>query len=679
MINCDHIRSIDHRIVSASLSGHGMWSLFNRWEMGDKMGETCGRNNNSTTEEVSLVVFNNRLDADVKKSLETKKEKISQENHPRISDYAVSKITSQIQMCIATNIRGCVEVTRPRDYNYREKYDLTVDTNPLNYMEHRGIEMIEIEPISAVDKVKSVNVVGPYINIKIDEKKVGGDILQQVLDLGENYGKSSEGDPKVVVIDYSSPNIAKKMTVAHLRSTIIGQSLMNLQEAIGNVPFGINHIGDWGSQFGGVFYKYLENMQDNPESFQHSLQENPTEVLLKIYREFNEQKKADPELNKRARELWHRVEKGDSELVALWQKFREWSLEEFAKTYVRLGITFDAIQGESFYEDKMSEVLEEAIKAGVLQQNDDNSIVFPSQELIDGKGRMNNQIMLDKDNQPKDEILQKPDGGTVYLTRDLAAIRYRAQELGADEVYYVIGKEQDTHCIKLFNMAKQLGYFVLEDVRHVSFGHLNVDGRKMKSREGKVVLLDELLDSAVESAKKGMQERNELLIEHWTGDDEERARSIGTSALIFDDLSQFREKDMEFNFDVAEKITDSGSVKVQYTHARLNKLIEKSGVDFDNFELKVPGEISPQEKTILMDIMWFPIIVHSAAEKAEPHRVANYLSDFARTINSFYKTCSVLNESDETTRNFRLALVKASKQVIENAAELLHITMPGEV
>jgi len=618
--------------------------------------------------------LNKTVDEKTKNALERKKRQFVEKNIPPIGVYVVTELINEISRLVNRSPGQGMVPEKIKDSNYREKYDLSINVHNNGMMDN-----FDLSDIGALKHIKLADKVGPYINIGIDEQSIGTDILNQVLDLGEKYGTSSDGDPKVVIIDYSSPNIAKKMTVAHLRSTIIGQSLMNLQEAVGNISFGINHIGDWGSQFGGIFYMYFKHMEENAPLFQQMIAENPANTLLEIYREYNKESKDNPEMVETARTLWRKMEEGDTELTALWQQFREWSLEEFAGTYGRLGIEFDAIQGESFYEDKMTDVLQEAIKQGVLKYDEDDSIILPSQTLIDGKGNMNDKIMLGKDNLPKGEILQKPNGGSVYLTRDLAAIRYRACELGADEVYYVIGKEQGDHCIKLFNMAKQLGYFALSDVRHISFGHLNVDGRKMKSREGQVVMLDDLMDSAIDSARRGIQERRADIGAAWTESDEARAKAIGISALIFDDLRQSYEKDMEFNFNIAEKIVDSGSVKIQYTHARLRKLIEENDDSFIDRLVSLPAEISPQEKNILTEVMWFPVVVKEAADKASPHKVAAYLTELARVVNSFYESSLVSRATDENTKVFRINLVKAAKQVMENAARLLHIELPGEI
>jgi len=401
---------------------------------------------------------------------------------------------------------------------------------------------------------------------------------------------------------------------------------------------------------------------------------------MRIYRAFNERKDSDQNAVAKARELFLKLENGDPELVTLWAQFREWSLRDFGPAYDRLRVHFDAIQGESFYEDRMVDVVEDAVDKRVLSTNSEGSIVFPSQPVTDPtNGKTNERIMLDANGNPRAELIVKPNGGTVYLTRDIAAIQYRTQELGADNILYVIGKEQQAHCLVLFAMADQAGYAPLGGAEHVSFGHLNVDGRKMKSREGKVVLLNEMLDESIAAATAMIMDRKQARDDNSPLNEAELeiARKIGISALIFNDLRQDRQKDIEFNADVARSVEAGGSTYIQYTDSRLGSILEKVGEPEELAD--VPEALSDIEKLMLADISRLPIVIAEASRSHSPHKLATYLTNFCQSVNLFYRDIPVANASTQAEQNFRLHLVKAAKQVIRNTSDLLHLELPGRM
>ena len=328
----------------------------------------------------------------------------------------------------------------------------------------------------------------------------------------------------------------------------------------------------------------------------------------------------------------------------------------------------------------MRPAVEDAVRAGVLRVNSDGAVIFPAQPLTHPTtGAVNDRVMLDADGELRDEIIVKPTGGTVYLTRDLAAIRYRAEELGADKILYVIGKEQQAHCLELFAMAAQLGYVALGNAEHISFGHLNVDGRKMKSRAGKIALLNDILDESTEAAANMLSDRkaahgNQELL---TPEELEIARQVGTSAIIFNDLRQGREKDIEFDPDTAKTLEAGSSAYVQYTHSRLSSILTKVGEPIQLEEM--PAELSTHEKTILFEVARLPQIIQDAAQLNAPHKVATYLTGFCQAVNLFYHEQPVAKANTATERNFRLHLVKAARQVIRNSADLLHLELPDRM
>lgn len=637
-----------------------------------------------------LLEMNRRLDLEVKERLGETIAAISAEHLPSPGDYLAVRLDGEIRQAVEggdelTRDAESLPITPPTKKNeLTQGVDLAF--NVAGVARERGVGPVNLadetaKRVLSIDAVKESTNIGPFVNIELDYDIVAPRVLSEVAAFGKTYGMSRDGEPELVLVDYSSPNVAKNMTVAHLRSTIIGHALIKLQHAAGNIPFGINHIGDWGTQFGNIIYQYRKEVAERGDEFLAELDANPTATLMKIYRQFNEDTKDDknPDAIAEAREIFLQLEQGDPELVELWSKFREWSLVDFGPSYARLGINFDAIQGESFYEDRMPSTVSEALEAGVLRLNEEGAVVFPSQPLADPRtGAINDKLMLSQEGEPRDEIIVKPSGGTVYLTRDLAAARYRSQELGADKVLYVIGKEQRVHCLELFAMAEQLGYFALGDAVHISFGHLNMDGRKMKSREGKVVLLNDILDEMTEAA-------DDLLTSRYGGDeaaaelleDQDIARQIGTSALVFNDLRQDRENDIEFNPEAAKTLEVGGSVYVQYTNARLRRLLEKAG-PLEPMQ-EVPELLTDGERLLVSEMARFPLVIADAARTNNPHKVANFLSQFCRTASSFYHDTPIIKAESHAERVFRLHVVAAATQVIENAADILHIELPEKM
>jgi arginyl-tRNA synthetase len=633
-----------------------------------------------------LLHQNEALDVQVKQALTDKIQQVSAEVLPRTEDYFLARTFGSLLADIDRSgyDSSLTTVGPPVQKNELTK-GIDIAFNVVGMARARSLSPQDVAidigaHVRSNEANSSVEVVGPFVNIELDHAQSALQIISEIEGLKNKYGHFRDDlDPKIVVIDYSSPNVAKNMTVAHLRSTIIGHSLVKIHEAAGDIPFGINHIGDWGTQFGNIIYQYKSELARRGDAFLVELEIDPTATLMRIYREFTANLPNDPNLADAGRAMFHKLEEGDPELVELWDKFRKWSLRDFGPAYTRLGVNFDAIQGESFYEDKMAPTVDDAIQKGVLRTNDDGAVVFPSQPLINHSGKPNNRIMLDQNGEPRDEIIVKPSGGTVYLTRDLAAIAYRSAELHADKVLYVIGKEQEPHTMELFAMATQMGYLTLGNLVHISFGHLNVEGRKMKSRAGKVVLLNDILDESQEAAMdmilKRKAERGDGT--PLTAKEIITARQIGLSALIFNDLRQDRRRDIEFNPDMATNIEEGGSVYIQYTDARLTRVIEKVG---QVGELTtIPAEISDDERSILLEMARLPFVIKEASEQNMPNKLATYLTDLCQSINAFYNEKPVVNAPTEEERIFRTHLLKAAKQVIENTSRLLHIELPGEM
>lgn len=631
-----------------------------------------------------LAEQNLQIDTDIKSALAAKIETVGNIELPSSADYFTNRLRASVEATIdASGFDHTRTSIGPANKKANPGGNSDIAFNVAGMAKEASIvPTIAAEAISEEldnnELIQAARHIGSFVNIELDFTKVGPMVLGEVDALQDQYGHYRDySPPEVVIIDYSSPNVAKNMTVAHLRSTIIGQSLMKIHEAAGDITFGINHIGDWGTQFGNIIYEYRKELAEKGQAFTDELEANPTATLLRIYRQFTARKDDDPEAVKEAQEIFLKLEQGDPELVTLWDQFRTWSLEAFGPSYDRLGIQFDGIQGESFYEDRMPPTIQDALQRGVLRVNEEGAVVFPAQPVTNPvTGAVNPNVMLDTHGELHDELIVKPSGGTVYLTRDLAALKYRGQELDADRVLYVIGKEQQAHCLKLFEMADQLDYMCIGNALHVSFGHLNIDGRKMSASKGKIALLDTILDESVVAAAKMIETRK-----NEAGDDSEltteeleTARKVGIAAVIFNDLKQNREKDIEFNPDTARTLEAGSSAYIQYTNSRLTGILAKVGEPAPLTEM--PETLHTNERAILVDIARFPEVIKEAARHNSPHRVATYLTELCQTVNLFYHEQPVAKAGSAAEKNFRLNLVKASQQVIKNASSLLHIELP---
>ena len=370
------------------------------------------------------------------------------------------------------------------------------------------------------EAVSSVKAVGPYLNFYLDKGKVSAEVLGEILSKKENYGKSDIGNKRNIPLDMSSPNIAKPMSMGHLRSTVIGNALANIVEKLGYNPVKINYLGDWGTQFGRLITAY--KLWGDEEK----VRANPIAELNELYVRFHEELEEDPELESVGRQWFRKLEAGDEEAVQLWRWFRKESLNEFNAIYDRLGITFDSMDGEAFFNDKMDEVID---------------ILTEKELLIEDQGAQ--VVRLDEyDLQPA--LIKKQDGATLYITRDIAAALYRKRTYDFDEALYVVGQDQIYHFNQLKAVLNKMGYEWEEDIHHIIFGLISIDGAKMSTRRGKVVLLEDVLNEAVERALLLINEKNPTL-----SNKEEVAEQVGVGAVLFHDLQHDRRNDFNFNLD----------------------------------------------------------------------------------------------------------------------------------
>lgn len=490
-----------------------------------------------------------------------------------------------------------------------------------------------------------IEAVGPYVNVFFNRQTVSNEVLNKILDEKGEYGQLNFGQEKTVVIDYSSPNIAKPFSMGHLRSTMIGNALKQICEKCGYEVEGINYVGDWGTQFGKLITAYKKWGDEE------LVKEDPIRELFKLYVHFHEEVKQYPELEEEGRAWFKKLEDGNDEAVYLWNWFRHESLKEFSRIYELLGVEFSNFQGEAFYNDKMDDLVT------LLEEND-------LLEESDGAQVVN----LEAEGMPPC-LIKKSDGATLYATRDLTAALYRQNTYKFDKALYVVGDEQSLHFSQFFTVLKKLGFQWVEGMAHVPFGLILKDGKKMSTRKGKVVLLEEVLEEAITLAKQNIEEKNPNL-----KNKDEVARQVGVGAVIFHDLKNERIHNIEFSLENMLKFEGETGPYVQYTHARTCSLLKKGDMDIEKQELQLTDDIS---WTVIKLLHRFPQVIETAFAKYEPSHIAKYLLDVAQAFNKYYGNVRILEENAE--KESRLALVNAVAVVLKEGLRLLGIEAPEEM
>ncbi|MED1624256.1 arginine--tRNA ligase [Bacillus pseudomycoides] len=490
-----------------------------------------------------------------------------------------------------------------------------------------------------------VEAVGPYVNVFFNRHIVSDDVLKAILVEKEEYGQGYFGREKTVVIDYSSPNIAKPFSMGHLRSTMIGNSLKHIAEKCGYEVVGINYIGDWGTQFGKLITAYKK--WGNEEL----VKEDPIRELFKLYVHFHEEVKEYPELEEEGRAWFKKLEDGDEEAVFLWNWFRHESLKEFSRIYELLGVEFTNFQGEAFYNDKMGDFVDILEEKGLLEESDGAQVVN-----------------LEKEDMPPC-LIKKSDEATLYATRDLTAALYRQNTYEFDKALYVVGAEQSLHFTQFFTVLKKLGYNWVDGMAHVPFGLILKDGKKMSTRKGKVVLLEEVLEEAITLAEQNIEEKNPDLKQK-----EEVAKQVGVGAVIFHDLKNERMHNIEFSLEKMLKFEGETGPYVQYTHARACSILRKENAEFETEAFQLNDDHSWSTIKLLNR---FPQVVETAFFKNEPSHIAKYLLDVAQAFNKYYGNVRILEEDKE--KESRLALVYAVTIVLKEGLRLLGMGAPEEM
>ena len=507
------------------------------------------------------------------------------------------------------------------------------------------------EKIELTDEIEKVEVAGGYLNFFINKSELAVEVLKEISKT-EQYGKSELGKEKNIVIDYSAPNIAKQFHIGHLRSTVIGGALYNIYKYLGYNVTGVNHLGDYGTQFGKLIEGYKMWGKE------YNIEKDPINELTKIYIRINEACKENEKILENCRNNFKKLEDGDQECVEIWKKFRELSLQEFQKVYDLLGSKFDSWNGESFYSDKMPEVIDILQKTGKLVESQGAKIID-----LEDKG-INTPCIIEKSN-----------GSTTYATRDLAAILYRARTYDFDKALYVTSYEQVLHFKQVFEVAKLLGLDekYTKGLEHVSFGMVLLPTGKMSTREGNVIRLDELLKEAISRAKEIIEQKNPEL-----ENKEDVAKKVGIGAVIFNDLSASRIKDEVFDWDTILNFQGETGPYIQYTYVRTKSVLEKAEYLPKIEEVKTEMLTDECSQEILKLIYNFQDILVQVTDKNEPSILSRYLIDLAKAYSSFYNENKIIVE-DKDIQNARVYLTYATSAVLKQGAKLLGIEMPEKM
>ena len=496
---------------------------------------------------------------------------------------------------------------------------------------------------SAFEKVVAT---GPYVNFFLDKSKISDQVIKSVIEAGADYGQQDEGHGQNITIDLSSPNIAKPFSVGHLRSTVIGDALSNIFRKMGYNTIKINHLGDWGKQFGLLMVAYKK------WGSKEAVEANPIDELLKLYVRINAEIENDPALDEEGRLWFKKLEDGDPEATELWQWFRDESLVEFNRIYKLLGVEFDSLNGEAFYNDKMDEAVQILEEKGLLKESKGASIVE-----------------LDDVNLPP-AMIKKSDGATLYITRDIATAIYRARTYNFVKNIYAVGQEQSNHFRQLKAVLKKMGFDWSDDMIHVDFGLVTKNRQKLSTRKGNIILLEPTLQEAISRAKAQIEEKNPEL-----ENKEEVAHAVGVGAVKFYDLKTDRRNGYDFDLEAMVSFEGETGPYVQYAYARIQSILRKA-----NFTPSADATYSlsdPESWEIIKLLQDFSRVVKRAAENYDPSLIAKYAINLAQAFNKYYAHTRILDESPE--RDSRLALSYSTAVVLKEALRLLGVDAPEKM
>lgn len=501
------------------------------------------------------------------------------------------------------------------------------------------------ESIEAKDAISKVEPAGGYVNFFVNKSQLAKNVINDVLTQGKKYGHSELGKDKTVVIDFSSPNIAKPFHIGHIRTTVIGNALYKIYDSQGYNTVRVNHLGDYGTQFGKLIVAFKK--WGNKEA----VESNPIPELLKLYIQFHDEAEKHPEMEDEARAWFTKLENDDKEAKDLWQWFRDESLKEFSRVYDLLDIEFDSYAGESFYSDKMDRVIDIIKDKGLLEESEGTNIVN-----------------LEEYNMTP-ALITKKDGSTLYMTRDLAAALYRKENYDFEKCIYVVGSQQSLHFQQLFKVLELIGFEWAKDMVHVPFGMVALEEGTMSTRKGRVVFLESVLRQAIEKTKETMLAKNSN-----AENVDEIAKQVGVGAVVFQELSNSRIKDYTFSWERTLSFEGETGPYVQYTHARCCSVLRKANMDVTaDVDYSVLSDADSSE--VLKLIASFNDSILAAMRKNEPHIVTRFVLDLAQAFNKFYHDNPILVDDIEV-KKARVALVAATKQTIENALSILGMGAP---
>jgi arginyl-tRNA synthetase len=502
-----------------------------------------------------------------------------------------------------------------------------------------------VRPAAVVD----TKAIGGYFNVWYNPTVLAESVLPDVMAAGAAYGSSGDGRGRTICMDYSHPNIAKPFGVGHLRSTVIGHALKNVFEKLGYTTVGINHLGDWGTQFGKLIVAFRDWGSES------ELASRPIRHLYDLYVRFHQEAESDPELEIRARAEFKKLEDGDKGNLTLWQRFRDLSLDEFQRVYKRLGVTFDSYNGEAFFNDQLTPLIERLQRTGIAQEGDDGALVIPV-------GAAEEPPLL----------LRKSDGATLYATRDLAAAEYRWNTYNFDKCLYIVGSAQALHFKQLFAALEKLGYSWASRMKHVDFGWVKFSDSIMSTRQGNIVLLDDVIEEAVALTRKIIQEKNAEL-PHAAA----VAESVGVGAIVFWQLSVKRQKDVSFDWNEVLSFEGRTGPYLQYTHARACSLMRKWGKPIPPVSRFV-GLEGEDERRLLLQLADWPRRIRQSADQYEPQIVASALLDMAQTYNSFYQKVRILDGEPDAIPA-RLLLSDCLRNVMAEGLRVLGLGAPEQM
>ena len=526
--------------------------------------------------------------------------------------------------------------------------DIAFPAFSLAKIERKAPQAIAADIAEKIDASHFEKVVatGPYVNFFLDKSQISDQVIKSVIEAGADYGQQDEGHGGNITIDLSSPNIAKPFSVGHLRSTVIGDAISNIYKKMGYNTIKINHLGDWGKQFGLLMVAYKK------WGSKEAVEANPIDELLKLYVRINAEIENDPALDEEGRFWFKKLEDGDPEATELWQWFRDESLVEFNRIYKLLGVEFDSLNGEAFYNDKMDEAVQILEEKGLLKESKGASIVE-----------------LDDVNLPP-AMIKKSDGATLYITRDIATAIYRARTYNFVKNIYAVGQEQSNHFRQLKAVLKKMGFDWSDDMIHVDFGLVTKNRQKLSTRKGNIILLEPTLQEAISRAKAQIEEKNPEL-----ENKEEVARAVGVGAVKFYDLKTDRRNGYDFDLEAMVSFEGETGPYVQYAYARIQSILRKA-----NFTPSADATYSlsdPESWEIIKLLQDFARVVKRASENYDPSLIAKYAINLAQAFNKYYAHTRILDESPE--RDSRLALSYSTAVVLKEALRLLGVATPEKM